>query len=152
MEVDYKILVAVGTTPWDSLINYIDKNLSNLGDFTYQIGNGKYTPNRGTYFRHKENFIDYCKSNFDVVITHGGAGNIYGLLEVNMKIIVIPNLERVDGHQLEIAKFVQNEKYGEVVYHLETLSEAIHKSKLGCYNKYSKDDFNMIREIIEFIK
>ena len=102
-----KIFVTVGTTKFDGLIEYIDNNFdSKKYEVFFQIADGKYIPKNFPYVR----FVSNIKNFFlkcDIVITHAGAGSIYELLELNKKIIIVPNLERKDKHQLDIALFME---------------------------------------------
>ena len=101
------VLITVGTTKFNSLISYLDQNLSRVDGckFKFQIANGTYIPVNYDYVRFSDNFIEWYKSA-DIVITHAGAGTIYKLLNMGKKILMVPNLERRDKHQVEIAEYL----------------------------------------------
>ena len=82
-----KIFVTVGTTKFDSLIKYIDKNIKNENfQIEMQIADGYYKPINYKYFSFTSD-IENLYLDSDVVITHAGAGSIYHLLELRKRII-----------------------------------------------------------------
>lgn len=121
-----KILVTVGTTSFDSMIEAADKCAAKLDDhqFTFQIADGRYIPQYGDYFNFSDSISDYY-SQSDGIITHAGAGSTYKLLELRKKIIVVPNLDRVDKHQSDIANFLEENNYALVVWKLSNLQEIL---------------------------
>lgn len=149
-----KVLVTVGTYRFDDLIKKIDHITSdNNLKFTCQIGNGHYEPKNCCFFRFTNSFNRVVDES-DLIITHAGAGTVYSLLEKGKNIIVIPNLERVDKHQLEIAKFVCDNKYGLACFDVSNLEASIDKvrSFIDTEKKgYRKDDFFKKNEILEFL-
>ncbi|NQZ08441.1 MAG: hypothetical protein HRT35_14905, partial [Algicola sp.] len=100
------IFVTVGTTAFDQLIEAVDAQLSgHQFDVTCQIANGKYLP-KIKHVRFAEDFSRRLVEA-DVVITHGGAGTVFELLEQGKKMIMVPNLFRVDKHQQDLANDVE---------------------------------------------
>ena len=111
-----KLFITVGTTPFDSLIRYCDENInlskfeviaqvSELASYTVQNIKGiTFTKDINTYY-----------NDADIVITHAGAGSTYNLLEMNKKVILVPNNTLKDGHQNDICKFIKDHNYGEVL-------------------------------------
>ena len=77
-------------------------------------------------FNFKENVIDYFLSS-DLVITHAGAGSCYKLIELGVPIIVVPNLNRRDKHQKEIALYFEKNNYCSVCWDLNKLENIIEK-------------------------
>lgn len=148
-----KCLVCVGTSSFDSLLKIIDGiRIDNL-EITIQYGTSSYVPVNHKSFKWCDDFIKYA-SEFDFIITHAGAGTVYGLLELSAKLLVIPNLERVDHHQLELAKFVDENKYGYVCYDLSDLELMMVQFTIGklYLNQYEKEDFFFTERILEVIK
>ena len=88
---------------------------------------------------------------YELIVTHAGAGSIYGLLEKGKNLIVVPNLERDDKHQSEIAKFVEDNNYALVCWDISDLPKLINKSRTFKKNKYDKTDFFKYDEIIRII-
>jgi len=144
------ILVTVGTTRFDSLVEYIDSHFKNsIFSITFQIADGKYKPKNFPYFDYSEN-IDLYYNQSDFVVTHAGAGSIYKLLEKHKKIIIVPNLDRRDNHQLDIANFMSTNNYAISVADFDHLNKAF-ESIQGCeFSPFEKVDFNKTLEIINY--
>jgi len=146
------VLVTVGTTPFDRLIRYFDFDIEGI-TITYQISNGTYLPNHGEWFRSIPDF-DTAIHSFDLIVTHAGAGSVYSFLEKNKKILVVPNTERRDKHQLELSRFVKRNNFA-CVFTIEEL-ELMRVGDVLRYCRdfpnlpFVKDDFFYTRKIIEF--
>ncbi|MDR0305267.1 MAG: hypothetical protein LBI42_00350 [Chitinispirillales bacterium] len=147
-----KILVTVGTTKYDSLIQYMDSE-PELKDMSieFQIANGKYIPQNHPYFT----FID--SANFakkvleaDCVITHAGA-TVYELLEMRKKFIAVPNFERSDKLQIDIADFLAKNRYAFVAYSFAQLRFLLDVTKTYEFKQYNKESFSKAEEILEFL-
>lgn len=148
------IFVTVGTTPFDTLIEAIDTfNFKERLNITMQISTGKYVPKNYKFFDFTERINEYYEQA-NIVVTHAGAGSIYNLLEKGKKIIIVPNLDRIDKHQDEISNYVYKNNYGKVCYSIKEIGENIEKL-IECnidLEKYTKVDFfctKMIEEIID---
>ncbi len=147
-----KILVSVGTTAYDSLIEKVDLVSSSFSDFEFfaQISTDcSYKPINIKYIDFIENFSDFVLG-YDVIITHAGAGNIYSLLELEKRLVVVPNLTRIDKHQADIARFVQENNFCEVCWELDALIHSLETVIHHSYAKYSKQDFFGSKFILEF--
>ena len=148
-----KIFVTVGTTKFDSLIKYIDTEsvFYNLS-VEFQIANGKYIPKTHPYFTFIDgNSIVKKYQESDVIITHAGAGTIYKLLELKKKIIVVPNLERSDKHQMDIARYVSENKYALVAYSLTQLEMFLNSIYDYDFKEFNKKNFFKAEEILGYI-
>ncbi|MCX8788731.1 PssE/Cps14G family polysaccharide biosynthesis glycosyltransferase [Vibrio parahaemolyticus] len=146
-----KIFVTVGTTKFDTLIRAVDfSSDTESHQYTYQIADGEYKPSSGSYFTFTSDIEDYY-NQADVVITHAGAGSIYGLLERNKTIIIVPNLDRVDKHQSDIADFMEEGGYARVCYNMELIGEIISSIVEFQPRKFIKKDFFKQEEISRFI-
>jgi len=146
-----RIFVTVGTTKFDSLIKYIDENFINSAyEIKMQIADGSYVPKNFFYFRFDENIERFYKES-DVIITHAGAGTIYRLLELEKKFIIVPNLERKDKHQLDIANFMKNNDYAKVVMNFNEIEPAIKEILFRKFKKFKKENFFLTRQIIQFL-
>jgi beta-1,4-N-acetylglucosaminyltransferase len=145
-----KYLVSVGTTSFDTLINFLDS--SNFqAEFIFQIADGLYIPQNHSYFRFENDIFEkYCEY---VPIIHCGAGSIYSLLEKNVRFLCIPNLERQDKHQLDIARFVDDNRLAIVSRDFSELKHNIQNVNINSYdfNKYRKNQFFMGKDISSFI-
>lgn len=134
------VFVTVGTTPFDSLIKYIDQSKIDGISVVMQIATGKYIPQNAEFFSFTEK-IDKYYDEADIIITHAGAGSVYKLLEKSKKIIVFPNIDRIDRHQLEIANFIYTKNLGLIGSTSKILKEQIFKVNESIYSVYKKDDF-----------
>lgn len=147
-----KVFVTVGTTPFDSLIRHIDETFrTDQHEVTLQIANGNYIPKRFPFFRFVNNIESFYKSN-DIVITHAGAGSIYKLLEIGKEMIIVPNMDRIDKHQMDIAKSMYDNEYAVMCVNFSELSLLIDKAGKFKLRKFKKDKFFghlYIKEMIE---
>ena len=91
-----------------------------------------------------DDIIDQC----DLVITHTGAGTIYKLLELGKRLITLPNLERRDKHQLELANWLNSKRYCIVLKAIDDLTIEICYQALDAaiipYNNSNKFDIAKI--------
>ncbi|WP_042846703.1 PssE/Cps14G family polysaccharide biosynthesis glycosyltransferase [Providencia rettgeri] len=147
-----KILVTVGTTNFDRLIKAIDNIALYRKDleFIFQIADGKYNPLNGFSFEFSKNIYEYYHSS-DLVISHAGAGSIYSLLEIQKKTIIVPNLDRKDNHQIDIAKFIEQNKFAIVNWNLSSIEDQIDQSLTFNFNHFKKDPFFRYQDISNLI-
>lgn len=144
-----KIFVTVGTTPFEKLIR--EASLIDSAEIILQVAESNFQSQNCKIIKFTKNINDYYMWA-DVVICHAGAGTIYKLLEMNKLIIVVPNLDRIDQHQNEIANFVELNNYGIIVRDVKTLNEGLLKINTFKKNKYEKEEFFLIKKIIDLIK
>lgn len=137
-----KILITVGTTPYDKLIRFCDENLDSALAITLQISNNAvYIPTRFEYFKFTNDIIS-CYRNADLVITHAGAGSIFTLLEMGKRIIVCPNLDRDDSHQKDLAGVVFRKKWGQVCWDYQDLPGLIESANDFPMMPYERQEFS----------
>jgi len=134
------ILITVGTTSFDGLIKSVDLLCPNYGDILIQLADGDYLPNNYSWFRYDQD-IDKLYDEAEIIVCHAGAGTIYKLLEKKKKIIVVPNLDRADVHQREIAEFVEINNYGLVCWDLSDLSDLLLTASSFNFNYFAKKEF-----------
>lgn len=147
-----KILVTVGTTSFDSLICFLDNtNFEHNYEFVFQIADGEYIPNNYPFFRFEANLWERFENH--VVITHCGAGTVYYLLENRFNFIVVPNLERIDKHQLDLAEWVKMQNYATVAFNFNELGTVLNsKHQLNHPKKsYIKTPFFKGSEISDLL-
>lgn len=145
-----KILVTVGTTRFDSLIKHLDGlDLPSDMALTFQIADGAYKPLKHPFFSFSKN-IDQYYQNSDVVICHAGAGTIYKLLELRKRIIIVPNTERTDNHQLDIAAYMGNNGHALTVIDFDELFNAMQQIREIDLRPFEKHDFDKTEEILRF--
>lgn len=136
-----RIFVTTGTTKFNSLVKEVISLSKNTSmKITLQYPSKKFNHPRITHFQFTEKIDKYYKSA-DIVITHAGAGTCYKLLESGIKPIVVPNLERSDSHQRELALYIEKNNYSSVCWKTEKIEEHINKHVNSNFIEYQKDDF-----------
>jgi beta-1,4-N-acetylglucosaminyltransferase len=137
-----RILVTLGTTQFDGLIRYSDMNLNEHSVTIQTTSNIQLTNAKLVYYANE--FLSFC-SKFEVIITHAGAGNVYTLLESGFKLIVVPNLERSDKHQSDLANFIEENNFAIVCHNLSDLNQCIEKISTHSFEPYKKDSFDFVQ-------
>lgn len=145
-----KVLVTVGTTPFEDLIKFLDMHSFENIEYIFQISNGDYKPKNFEYFEFTKNIDKFYKDS-DFIICHAGAGTIYKLLDLNKKMIVVPNSNRVDPHQFEIARFINRNNYGLFAEVGEDLIKCIKKIQEQKFQMYKPCRFFKLNEITSYI-
>tara|TARA_B100001059_G_scaffold108485_1_gene108253 strand:+ start:1261 stop:1710 length:450 start_codon:yes stop_codon:yes gene_type:complete len=145
-----KVLVSVGSSSFDSLVCAVDSiaNLFPNYEFTFQISNGKYTPTIGDFFSFSNSFSQYI-DNADIIITHAGAGTVFELLEKHKKCIVIPNYERIDQHQSDLASFIEKNSLAIVCHDLKNINQCLQEVEAFNPTLYVKTAFFRTNELVE---
>jgi beta-1,4-N-acetylglucosaminyltransferase len=126
------IFVTVGNTAFDSLIKSTD---AIKGDVIIQKANGKYIPKNHKFFDYGDLEEYFDKS--DIVITHGGAGNIFRVLSKGKKVVAISNEERSDKHQSDLLSKLSSERYILWCRNIKNLQKEIDKVKKTPLRRYS---------------
>ena len=144
------IFVTVGNTQYNQLIKNIDTLVPKHCNVTVQLADGNYLPKNHQYIRFTDD-IEKCFAEADIVISHAGAGSVFRLLELGKKLIVVPNFERVDDHQLDLANFVHENNYACVCYELNHIFQCIEKVLTTDYQHYIHEPFNGFEQINELI-
>lgn len=142
-----KILVTVGTTPFDALIQAADQIALAHPElqFQFQIATGDYTPAYG----HSISFGDIAPMYewADLIISHAGAGTVYQLLEEGKRLIVVPNLTRRDPHQSELAWYVEIRKFAPVCWDLVKLESIMLRIEEFPWAPYARSPFFLAEEL-----
>lgn len=149
-----KILVTVGTTEFDWLIRSMDMlaRAHPSWDVLSQVGPGSYEPRYHPHVIFEEDLFRRHKDR--LVVTHCGAGTVYSLLEEGRQFVAVPNLERSDKHQTELAEYLAEQTLALVAQstdELETHIKAINDQSFKPH-PYVKDPFfrgGEIRRIID---
>jgi beta-1,4-N-acetylglucosaminyltransferase len=145
------IFVTVGTTAFESLIKTVDLISNKIEEnIICQIADGNYIPKNCEYFRFKATVENEIRSA-DLVICHGGAGTLFNLLELNKKIIAVPNLERKDKHQTDLIDTLSEGNHIISCYDLSELLTKILNSKEIDLTEYKHPECRIAEEIIKFI-
>lgn len=145
------ILVTVGTTRFDGLMAYLDTHFRDSAHrFTMQIADGTYRPVHFPWFSFTDEIERYYRES-DIVITHGGAGSVYRLLELGKRTIVVPNLERNDRHQLDLATYMAERDHVQMVLDFEELGPAIDRCSRYAFKPYQREPFHATADIFAFL-
>ncbi|MEN9501422.1 MAG: hypothetical protein RI964_707 [Pseudomonadota bacterium] len=149
-----RILVITGTTGFDSLIKNIDecRELEHNYEFVLQIGEGKYLPKFKKFIQFDKT-LNKKLDDYDFFITHAGAGTIFMLLEQRKRVLVVPNTDRADKHQLELANYVLSSQLCAVCLNVNDIVPYIDDIdvKTARLMPYEKKEFNATREILRYI-
>ncbi len=119
------ILVTVGTTPYDELIEAVDTG-QHASNARLQIANGTYIPLVAQWDRFIDDFQIRC-AEADVVVCHAGAGSVFGLLQSGVCPVVVPNLARRDVHQAELARWLERKRFAPIAWQLDDVNLLIAK-------------------------
>jgi UDP-N-acetyl-D-mannosaminouronate:lipid I N-acetyl-D-mannosaminouronosyltransferase len=146
------IFVTVGHTHYNSLFKAVNEQLNNR-EYTVvnQISDGDYLPNNHEYFTFTQKVDEYI-DQADIVITHAGAGSVYHLLELGKAIVVVPNFDRVDEHQKDLADFVSFNNYATVCRDLSTLADCVIDAKNKLFTPYRTNPFSGYEHIISTLQ
>ncbi len=144
------ILVTVGFTAFDQLIEAVDRQFS-PSDFciTCQIASGGYQPQSHPFIRVSDKLTDMIEEA-DLVITHGGAATVFELLETGKPIVLVPNMYRLDKHQGDLADFIETNQYGGVCRDLATLQFCVETCRQTNFKPYEKESFFLSRDILQY--
>jgi len=146
-----KIFVTVGTTQFDALIEYLDSHLPKDYEVLFQIANGEYKPKNFKFITYTDK-IDALYQEYDYIITHAGAGTIYKLLDLHKKMIVVPNLDRIDKHQIDIANYMEKNNHVISCIEYSDIPDALKKLPTIKLDLYKKNSFFMSNEICDYIQ
>jgi len=144
-----KLLVTVGTTSFDSLIAAVDQLVCDYNDLDVisQIGPGSYRPSRHRYFSYEPDL--FARYPDRLVVAHCGAGSVYQLLELGRRFLAIPNLERNDVHQAELARYLDVNGLALVCWNVLEIGEILTSGRLTGFapRPYVRERFNAGDEI-----
>ncbi|MBU3958131.1 MAG: beta-1,4-galactosyltransferase [Nanoarchaeota archaeon] len=129
-----------------------DKIVAQLGFTDYKFKSPRIKAEK--YMSQKK--FDKSFKGAEIIITHGGSGNILDAISQGKPVVAVPRLskfgEHVNDHQLQIVK--EMEKLGNVfaVYDIEKLFEAIEKAKTAGAKKAKRNTpeiFGIIEKTLE---
>jgi UDP-N-acetyl-D-mannosaminouronate:lipid I N-acetyl-D-mannosaminouronosyltransferase len=145
------IFVTVGHTYYNALFQAVNEQLSSA---TYhvvnQISDGDYLPDKHEYFTFTDNIEAYI-DQADLVITHAGAGSVFHLLEIGKPIVVVPNFERIDAHQKDLANFVERNNYASVCNNLNQLAQCVIEASSKTFSSYQTDPFCGYQRVLDLL-
>ena len=137
------ILVTVGSTLFDELFEQIDLLPESIRNrITCQVGPSKKRPKVSKVIHFVDDIEDYYRSA-QIVICHAGAGTVFRLLELDKRIIVVPNISRTDKHQLDLAQYIEDNNLGHCLEDLSALEDSISRIESLVFDKYKPKKFFM---------
>jgi beta-1,4-N-acetylglucosaminyltransferase len=105
------ILVTVGTSGFDQLVEKIDQVAASLDDHVVvQIGYGHYIPKNCQYFRFAPSLEPYY-DEANVVVASAGVGTIMEVLWKGKKLISVENTTCIDDHQTDLLNMIAGQEY-----------------------------------------
>ena len=128
-----KILITVGTTPFDNLVKSAEKQLGELHQLSFQISDGEYKPKTHQYFKFSDQIEDYYQ-DADLIISHG-----------------VPNLDRVDHHQMDICDFMHENNHAVVCLNLNNLAQVVKEVATSELAPFESDKFTGVEKIRDFL-
>jgi len=145
------IFVTVGHTHYNSLFKAVNEQLSpKTYHVVNQISDGDYIPDKHKYFKFTQDIAAQI-SQADLVITHAGAGSVFHLLEIGKPIVVVPNFERVDEHQKDLADFVEKNNYATVCNNLAQLAPCVLDAVSKTFSQYQTTPFYGYQYILDLL-
>ena len=141
------IFATVGNTAFDSMIEAVDKL---KGEVIIQKADGKYTPKNHKYFEYGDLEPYFKKSK--IVITHGGAGNIFRLLSKGKKVVAIANMDRTDKHQSDLLSKLAQDNNLIWCQDLNNLQKDVDRAIKFKFSKYNSPKSQIHSKIIEYLK
>jgi beta-1,4-N-acetylglucosaminyltransferase len=145
------IFVTIGHTRFDSLFKKIDTYQRDDWNFVFQMYDGEYMPKSGVSIRYTDNIDEYY-DNADVVITHAGAGTVYHLLEIGKPIIVVANSDRIDTHQEDLIRYVEDNHFAQACRNLDHLEGLLNNVNDFEAVKYHSEPFLAGIDIAKILK
>ena len=147
-----KCLVITGTTPFPSLGQWAQRQCAPLWVTTLQSVEEPKAA-QSNVIEWISDLKEYVRS-FDLVIAHAGSGVVFELLRNKIEFVCVPNLERRDHHQIELAEFISASNYA-LVMALADIEKmdveelyGVRKSKKS--NIFTEKTFFKLDEIVDF--
>ena len=141
------ILVTVGTTPFDRLIQAMDETTFSQ-DVQLQIATGSYVPKNKPYFRFSDEMHKHYQEA-SIVVTHGGAGTLFELLHMKKKIIAVTNTERTDQHQIDLLTELSNQNVIQWCSSINDLQQMVESASIT--TTYNSQPCSIPQKLIEIL-
>ncbi len=146
------IFCTVGTTEFDDLVRAVDALAPELPEpVLFQIGQGRYEPEHGEWFRFSPDVSDYIQKA-SLVIAHGGFGTTVEALYAGTPLISVPNPDRFDKHQEQIIRQFGAEGYLIPCFDLVDLPAAVARARSTRLRPYQPPETTLHLEIRAFLK
>lgn len=146
------IFCTVGTTDFDPLVEAVDAIAPALDEpVVFQIGQGRYEPANGDWFRLRPNIADLIEQA-SLVIAHGGFGTTIEVLTAGTPLVSVPNPDRYDRHQEEILRRFAADGYLVACFDMSELAAAIATARSTPLRRYQPPSTTLHLEIREFLE
>jgi UDP-N-acetylglucosamine transferase subunit ALG13 len=145
------VLVTVGTTDFDALIQAVDALAPSLQvQGTMQIGHGQYIPVNMPYFRFAPSLAPYYEQA-SLVIAHGGLGTTMEVLRRGLPLVSVGNPDRYDNHQEDLLSTMAEEGYLVWCRRLDELKQAIETAQTASPRRYQPPECEIHLVINKFL-
>jgi beta-1,4-N-acetylglucosaminyltransferase len=145
------IFVTVGTGYFDELVLAMDQIASSLEEpVIAQIGEGSYKPQSMEFFKFTNDIQAYYRQA-SMIISHGGAGTLSEVLQLNKPIIAVADPHQPDNHQEQILRIWSEKKYLVWCKDLSTLQSSILEARTGLQPYQLPDNWihTIIRDFLD---
>ncbi|MBC7237125.1 MAG: hypothetical protein H5T69_14890 [Chloroflexi bacterium] len=145
------ILVTVGTTDFDALIQKMDELAPMLDEeVVAQIGRGEYVPRHMEYFRFAPSLDPYYE-RARLVVAHGGLGTTIEVLQRGIKLVALSNPDRYDLHQEDLLRAL--ERRGHLIWcrHVDQLPAALSEAGERTFMPYRAPECTIAQVIRQYL-
>lgn len=150
------ILVTVGTTPFNSLIESTSNSkLFKESGFNWTLQTGQIDSNLPLHKTLADSYheiIDFYHADthvyferFDLIVSHAGSGSVFAALRLGKKLLVVPNLDRADQHQSELAEWLKSQNYCAVSNLIDFDSTLLNLINSQSYDLFLEESFDVIK-------
>jgi len=150
-----KIFITVGNGKFEELVKKVDELLEKgllKASVTVQTGTGTYIPKNCKHFDFAPSLKKY-ESEADIVISHGGPGCIFEILDMHKKLIGVPNTDRTDPmHQVEYLRAIAESGSLILCEDVDKILDFINQAKEYKFKPYVRPLCNMDKVVIDFIE
>jgi len=144
------IFVAIGTTYFDELIEFMDNLVPTLSEeVIMQIGRSQYEPKNCRFFRFEPSLSPYYQQA-SLIISHGGLGIVTEVLNLGKPLVTVEDPHQPGRHQREILTVW--EEAGHLVWckNMEDLPQAMRKAQTQL-TPYQPPECHIHEVIIDFL-
>jgi UDP-N-acetylglucosamine transferase subunit ALG13 len=145
------ILVTIGTTDFNALIETMDKLSQELAEkMVMQIGRSRYVPEHCEFFRFAPSLDPYYESA-SLVISHGGLGIVTEVLNRRLPLVAVEDPDQPDRHQREILAVW--DQGGHLIWcrNLRDLPQAIAQARTQQFKPYVLPECRIPERIADFL-
>jgi beta-1,4-N-acetylglucosaminyltransferase len=125
--VNKSVLILTGNTPFNALEKMVHELSKQIPDITFTLQSIQPLVSSSVNLHLTEFISEASFKEYDLIITHAGAGTVFFLLNCNLPFIAIPNLERRDQHQIELYNWLKKNNYSQTALVEELKSDLIVK-------------------------